>query len=233
MPQSDQAKQHAAALAADLVQSGMVIGLGSGSTATLMIECLGRRVANEGLDFSGVATSLGSSKVAKIHGIRLVDLDAVVRIDLNIDGADEVDPAYRMIKGRGGALLREKIVATAANRRIFIVGEDKRVDRLGEKFPVPVEVSGFGIVHTLEALTQLGCSPIVRRCEGSSDPYFTDGGNQIIDCRFADGIEDPDRLDIRLRQVPGVFETGLFLGMCSALIVGFSDRAELVEVATH
>jgi len=233
MPQSDQAKQHAAALAADLVQSGMVIGLGSGSTATLMIERLGRRVANEGLDFSGVATSLGSSKVAKTHGIRLVDLDAVERIDLNIDGADEVDPAYRMIKGRGGALLREKIVATAANRRIFIVGEDKRVDRLGEKFPVPVEVSGFGIVHTLEALTQLGCSPIVRRCGGSSDPYFTDGGNQIIDCQFAEGIEDPDRLDIRLRQVPGVFETGLFLGMCSALIVGFSDRAELVEVATH
>ena len=233
MPLSNSAKHHAARVAADLVQSGMVVGLGSGSTATLMIERLGRRVADEGLDFAGVPTSLGTAEIARSFGIRLVDLDTVDRLDLNIDGADEVDPDYRMIKGRGGALLREKIVATAARRRVFIVSEDKHVERLGEKFPVPVEVSPFGIGHTLAALRLLDCTPMVRMAESGGGPYKTDGGNHIIDCRFVTGIADPAGLDIRLRQIPGVFETGLFLGLCNALIMGHPDRAELLEVGAR
>jgi ribose 5-phosphate isomerase A len=232
MPMSDSAKQHAARLAADMVCSGMVIGLGSGSTATIMIERLGQRVATEGLDFAGVPTSLASAKLAASFGINLVDLDSVDQLDLNIDGADEVDPQYRMIKGRGGALLREKIVATAARRRVFIVSEDKHVARLGERFPVPVEVSPFGIGHAVSALRRLGSTPVIRPAENGSGCYITDGGNQIVDCRFANGIVDPADLDIRLRQIPGVFETGLFLGLCTALIVGHPDRADLIEVGT-
>ena len=230
MPTSDSAKHHAARLAADMVRPGMLVGLGTGSTARLLIERLGQRVAREGLDFAGVPTSLASGELARSFGIRVVDLDSIDRLDLNIDGADEVDPQYRMIKGRGGALLREKIVATAARRRVFIVSEDKHVARLGERFPVPVEVSPFGIGHTLSALRHLGSDPVVREAEGGGGRYVTDGGNGIIDCRFENGIVDPSDLDIRLRQIPGVFETGLFLGLCTALIVGHPDRADLIEV---
>ncbi len=233
MPQSDSAKRYAARLAADMVESGMVIGLGSGSTAKFMIEHLGKRVESEGLDFAGVPTSVASAELANSYGIRLVDLDAIDRLDLNIDGADEVDNEYRMIKGRGGALLREKIVATAARRRVFIVGEDKHVERLGEKFPVPVEVSPFGVAHTAAALARLGCTPVVRPAENGPGRYITDGGNQIIDCRFEGGIADPAELDVQLRKIPGVFETGLFLGLCSALIIGHADRADLIEVGTR
>jgi ribose 5-phosphate isomerase A len=225
----DLAKDHAAHLAADLVKSGMSVGLGSGSTATLMIERLGERVAEEGLRFVGVPTSLSTAALASSFGITLVDLDSIEVLDLNIDGADEVDPEYRMIKGRGGALLREKIVASAARRRIFIVGEDKHVDRLGTHFAVPVEASPFGIAHTEAGLRKLGATTSIRTAQDSS-PYVTDGGNRIIDCKFADGIDDPAGLDIRLRQVVGVFETGLFLGLCDALIMGHADRAELIEV---
>ncbi len=231
MPGSDPAKTHAAILAANLVQSGMVIGLGTGSTATIMIKRLGERVATEGLVFAGVPTSDASAELGRSFGIKILELDQVDVLDLNIDGADEVDPNYQMIKGRGGALLREKIVATAARRRIFIVGEDKHVERLGERFPVPVEASPFGVVHTAHALAKLGCTPVIRPAENGTGPYITDGGNQIIDCRFANGIDDPQALDIAMKQIPGVFETGLFLNLASAVIIGHNDRAELIEVS--
>lgn len=229
MSQPDPAKQHAARLAADLVLPGMSVGLGSGSTATIMIERLGRRVAEEGLDFVGVPTSQGTAALATSVGIRLVDLDAIETLDLNLDGADEVDPAYRMIKGRGGALLREKIVAAAARRRVFIVGEDKHVERLGEHFALPVEVSPFGIGHTEAAIRDLGATIERRMDEQGTALYTTDGGNRILDCRFKRGLDDPEGLDIRLKAIPGVFETGLFLGLCDALIMGHPDRAELIE----
>ena len=156
MTPPDPAKQHAARLAADLVEPGMAVGLGSGTTATLMIQRLGQRVAEEGLEFLGVPTSRATADLASSFGIALAELDAVDTLDLDLDGADEVDNAFRMIKGRGGALLREKIVASAARRRVFIVGENKHVDRLGLKFPVPVEVSPFGLAHTESALRALG-----------------------------------------------------------------------------
>jgi ribose 5-phosphate isomerase A len=230
MPQSDTAKVHAAHLAADLVKSGMVIGLGSGSTATIMIQRLGERTKSEGLSFAGVPTSNASAELARSYGIKVLELDEVDQLDLNIDGADEVDPQYNMIKGRGGALLREKIVATAAKRRVFIVGDDKYVKQLGEKFALPVEVSPFGINHTAASLAKLGCIPVIRPAEHGTGPYITDGGNQIIDCKFPNNIADPEGLDVQLRKIPGVFETGLFLGLVSAIIIGHADRAELVEV---
>ena len=225
----DPAKQHAARRAADLVQEGMAVGLGSGTTATLMIQQLGHRIAQEGLTFFGVPTSRASADLATSVGIALVELDAVETLDLDLDGADEVDGKFRMIKGRGGALLREKIVAAAARRRVFIVGENKHVDRLGLKFPVPVEVSPFGLSHTENALRALGAITQVRRGDDGHAPDGPDGGNRIIDCRFDRPIDDPAALDTRLKQIPGVFETGLFLGLCDALIIGRAEGAELVE----
>jgi ribose 5-phosphate isomerase A len=233
MTPSDPAKLHAARLAADLVQPGMAVGLGSGTTATLMIQRLGQRVTEEGLSLLGVPTSRGTAELATQVGIALVDLDAVDTLDLDLDGADEVDNAYRMIKGRGGALLREKIVAAAARRRVFIVGENKHVERLGERFPVPVEVSPFGLLHTERALQALGATTKLRKASGEHDLFATDGGNRIIDCGFLEGIPDPAELDARLKRIPGVFETGLFLGLCDALIIGRADRADLIEVSTR
>jgi ribose 5-phosphate isomerase A len=229
MTPPDPAKLNAARCAADLVQEGMAVGLGSGTTATLMIQRLGQRVTEEGLTFFGIPTSRASADLATSVGIALVELDAVETLDLDLDGADEVDGSFRMIKGRGGALLREKIVAAAARRRVFIVGENKHVDRLGLKFPVPVEVSPFGLSHTENALRALGAITQVRRGDDGHAPYVTDGGNRIIDCRFERGIDDPSGLDARLKQIPGVFETGLFLGLCDALIIGRAEGAELVE----
>ncbi len=229
MTPPDPAKLNAARLAADLVKPGMAVGLGSGTTATLMIQRLGQRVAEEGLEFLGVPTSRASAELAASVGIALVDLDAVDTLDLDLDGADEVDNAFRMIKGRGGALLREKIVAAAARRRVFIVGETKHVERLGLKFPVPVEASAFGLMHTERALRALGAVTKIRTAGDGPHPYATDGSNRIIDCRFERGIDDPAALDIRLKSIPGVFETGLFLGLCDALIVGRPEAAELIE----
>ncbi len=229
MTPPDPAKQHAARLAADLVREGMAVGLGSGTTATLMVQRLGQRVAEEGLTFFGVPTSSETAELAASVGIALVELDAIETLDLNLDGADEVDPAFRMIKGRGGALLREKIVAAAARRRVFIVGENKHVDRLGLRFPVPVEVSPFGLAHTERALRALGAITKVRVGGDGHAPYATDGANRIIDCRFERGIDDPAALDVRLKSIPGVFETGLFLGLCDALIIGRAEGAELIE----
>jgi ribose 5-phosphate isomerase A len=127
-------------------------------------------------------------------------------------------------------LLREKIVAAAARRRVFIVGEDKHVERLGEKCPVPVEVSSFGLLHTERALQALGAHTTLRKTADGGAPFVTDGENRIIDCGFALGIDDAEALDAKLKRIPGVFETGLFLGLCDALIVGRSDRADLIEV---
>ena len=228
MPPTDPAKHHAARLAADLVQPGMIVGLGSGSTAALLIERLGERVSQEGIEFLGVPTSQATADLARSVGLSLVDLDEVESLDLDLDGADEVDPQFRMVKGRGGALLREKIVATASTRRVFIVGEEKRVDRLGTRFPVPVEVSPFGLSHTDRAIQTLGATTRIR-LGADAKPYSTDGQNRILDCSFLAPIDDPEGLDIQLRRIAGVFETGFFLGLCNALIVGGPDRAILIE----
>jgi ribose 5-phosphate isomerase A len=227
MSDIDPAKTQAAAAAAALVESGMAVGLGSGTTACLVVRGLGERVRDEGLRLVGVATSATTAELARSVGIRLCDLDEIETLDLNLDGADEVDLAFRMIKGRGGALLREKIVASAARRRVNVITAEKRVERLGRKMPIPVEVSAFGLRHTKSSLERLGATATLRlRADGS--PYVTDGGNRIIDCRFPN-IDNAEEIDQRLRQVAGVFETGLFLRLCDMLIVGYPDRAERLE----
>ncbi len=228
MPSTDELKLKAAQAASDLVHDGMAVGLGSGSTATLLIQLLGERVRDHGLKIVGAPTSLNTAKLAESFGIPLIELDEREHLDVNIDGADEVDPAYNMIKGLGGALLREKLVAAAAKRRVFIVGDNKLVKMLGDHCPVPVEVSAFGLEHTAVRVAALGCSPLLRRNPDGS-PFITDGGNRILDCQFGP-IPDAVSLDAKLQSITGVFETGLFLGFCDTLIVGHSGSVEVVDV---
>lgn len=207
----------------------MVIGLGTGTTATLVIQRLGERVAEEGLRIFGVPTSEASAALARSLGIPLRELDDVDLLNFSLDGADEIDPQFSMIKGRGGALLREKLVACASARRVTIITEDKRVGRLGVNAPIPVEVSRIGLRHTERRLQKLCELALVRRLP-DGEVYQTDGGNVIIDCHFQN-IDDPESLDIRLQSVVGVFETGLFIGLCDVLVIGTADSVEIIEAA--
>jgi ribose 5-phosphate isomerase A len=224
---SDPAKSRAAEAAAAQVQSGMIVGLGTGTTASAMIRCLGLRLQSEALRFVGVPTSEATAAQARDLGIPVRDLDEVDSLDLNLDGADEIDGAFRMIKGRGGALLREKIVVSAARRRAAIITADKRVDRLGARTPIPVEVSPFGLRHIERQLRDLGATTALRT-DRTGAPFVTDGGHQIIDCHF-DDVFDPEELDQRLNRIAGVFETGIFIGLCDLMIVGYPDRVETIE----
>jgi ribose 5-phosphate isomerase A len=224
-------KVRAAHAAAALVESGMVVGLGSGSTSALMVRRIGERIQRDGLKLIAVATSVATAELARGLGIPLRELDDVAILDINLDGADEIDPQFRMIKGRGGALLREKIVACASNRRVTMITAEKRVARLGQRFPVPVEVSALGVKHTERRLQQLGAATAIRRREDGS-AYLTDGGNEIIDCRFA-SIDDPGALDQELQCVAGVLETGLFINLCDTLVVGSGDGADGIETGAR
>jgi ribose 5-phosphate isomerase A len=227
MTAADPAKLRAAQAGAAMVESGMTVGLGSGTTATEMVRQLAARIDAEGLEVAGVATSVATAELARSLGIPLRDLDDLDTLDLNLDGADEVDAAFRMIKGRGGALLREKIVACAARRRVTMIAAGKRVEHLGTTMPIPVEISPVGLRHTERQLRRLGAETAVRTLPDGS-PYRTDGGNAIVDCRFP-ALDDPDRLNARLLGVVGVFETGLFIGLCDVLVVGHADGAEVIE----
>lgn len=227
----DPAKLLAARTAADLVQSGMTVGLGTGSTAALMLARLGERVEQDGLKIIGVPTSVATAEQARDLGIPLRELDDVAVLDINLDGADEIDSEFRMIKGRGGALLREKIVACVARRRVTIITQDKRVDCLGVGAPVPVEVSPVGLKHTERRLQTLGAATKIRQHPDGA-PYRTDGGNAIIDCRFPE-IRDPGSLESRLVSVVGVFETGLFLGLCDTLVVAGPDGVEVIDTGVR
>jgi ribose 5-phosphate isomerase A len=226
----DSAKAHAAQAGASLAQDGMTVGLGSGSTSTLMVEYLAARVRQEGLKIIGVASSGDTAELALGLKVPLRDLDEVSSLDINIDGADEIDAHFRMIKGRGGALLREKIVAAAARRRVTMITREKRVSQLGAGAPIPVEVSVFGLKHTEQLLKNLGAVTSIRR-RGDGSLLMTDGGNAIIDCEFPP-IGDPVSLDAQLQCVPGVFETGLFINLCDTLIVGSSEGAEVIQTGT-
>ncbi len=228
---TDLAKGRAAQAGASLVEDGMTVGLGSGSTAALMVRHLAARVRQEGLKIIGVASSAATAELARSLEIPLRDLDEVDSLDLNLDGADEIDLQFRMIKGRGGALLREKIVAASSARRVTMITGAKRVERLGESALIPVEVSLFGLKHTERLLQQLGASTSIRRRTDSS-LALTDGGNAIVDCRFAVSF-DPGSLDAQLQCIAGVLETGLFIGLCDLLIIGSSDGAERIESLTR
>jgi ribose 5-phosphate isomerase A len=213
-----EAKKAAAELAITEIQDGMIVGLGTGSTAYWAIQGLGARVQN-GLRIQAVATSEASEKLAKELGIPLIPFADISEIDVTIDGADEVDPDWHLIKGGGGALLREKIVAFSSKKLIIVVDESKVVAQLGA-FPLPVEVVKFGYELTIRKLRALGCEPKVRVAD--NQPFVTDNGNCIIDCQFA-SIPSPAELHQAINGIPGVVENGLFIGMARKVIVGYKD----------
>ena len=205
--------------AAGSVESGMRVGLGTGSTVAHFLIHLGNRIAcGELSEVIGVPTSVRTEKAALELGIPLGTLGELGALDLTVDGADEVDPRLNLVKGLGGALLREKMVAQASRRMLAIVDDTKLVQRLGERAPVPVEVVPFEFASHLPWLEGMGAEPVVRRNEDGSR-YVTDNGNLVIDCHFADGIPDPSALDDRLGRRAGVVESGLFLGMADEVVV--------------
>ena len=211
-------KRRAAETAAEWIEDGMTLGLGTGSTVRHLLDVIAERRA-EGAWGSvvGVPTSEDTAERARGLGIPLASLNERPEVDLTIDGADEVDPELRLIKGLGAALLREKIVAAASRELVIVADETKVVERLGTKAPLPVEVDPFGAAIQPAFLRSLGAEPTLRRRGG--EPLVTDGGNLIFDCRFPEGIEDAERLELRLALRPGVIDSGLFLGMASAAVI--------------
>jgi ribose 5-phosphate isomerase A len=210
-------KRLAAVEAVKLVESGMIVGLGTGSTTHYAIEMIGERLQDRSLrDIVGIPTSSGSERLAWQLGIPLSTLQDHPIIDLTIDGADEVGPDLALIKGQGGALLREKIIACASRRVIIIVDDSKLVTVLGSRSPLAVEVVRFGWGTYLEALGAFGCEPI-RRMQGA-EPYLTDEGNYIVDCHFT-RIDEPVKMERELNLIPGVVENGIFNGLASLVYV--------------
>ncbi|MAF64977.1 MAG: ribose 5-phosphate isomerase A [Planctomycetes bacterium] len=223
-------KEAAGRQAAELVESGMRVGLGTGSTVAFTLARLAERVASEGLEVHGVPTSIDTQTRAVELGIPLMTLAEVERLDLTIDGADEIDAAFQMIKGGGGALLREKVVASISERVAIVVGRDKVVERLGLSFLLPVEVVPFALPTVSRELRGIGCEPVLR-LDGPSEPFHTDNGNRIFDCRFPDGIADAPTLERELACVPGIVESGLFIGLAHTALIGADDGS--VSVTHH
>lgn len=200
----------------------MVVGLGTGSTVFFTLERLGERITDEGLSISGIPTSLDTATKARAFGIPIVGFEEVGQIDLTIDGADEIDGDYSMIKGGGGALLREKVVASLSKQVVIIVGLDKVVETLGVSFPLPVEYVPFARTPVKRALLALGAEPTLRAGAGG-EAYLTDNGNEIFDCAFEGGIADAEALALALAGTPGIVEHGLFLGLADHLVIGHED----------
>ena len=212
----------------EYVESGMVVGLGTGSTASFAVGKIGELVSNGDLkDVRGIPTSARTATLAEEVGIPLVTLSEA-HPHVTIDGADEVGPDLTLIKGRGGALLREKIVAHASDAFVVIIDESKLVEFLGAG-PLPVEVEPFGWEVTLEALASLGCEPELRMDPADAQRlYVTDGGHYTADCRFA-SIPDPAALEREVKRIPGALECGLFTGLAQAVVVSRKDRVETIE----
>ena len=218
---ADSLKQQAAERALEFVENGMSLGLGSGSTAAKFVDLVGQRV-KAGLQVKCVPTSEATRAQAERLGIPLTSLDDTPFLDLTVDGADEIDAQLRLIKGGGGALLREKIVATASQRMVVITDASKLVVTLG-KFPLPIEVVRFGLAATRNMVEVLsadaGCEGEIKvRLAADGKPFETDGGNLILDCAFGQ-IADPEALEDALKLIPGVVESGLFLGIADAAVI--------------
>ncbi|MEE4188275.1 MAG: ribose-5-phosphate isomerase RpiA [Roseobacter sp.] len=222
----DKAKFVAAKRASQYVESGMRVGLGTGSTAAWLVKCLGERVRDEGLRIKGVPTSTRTAELARTVGIDVISLDEAKWLDLTIDGADEFDGELNLIKGGGGALLQEKIVATASDRMVVIADIGKEVETLGA-FPLPVEVIPFGwqttqalVEETLVSMDVLGRESTLRM--NGDAPYITDEGNHIIDLHLK-RIGNARQLALVLNQMPGVVENGLFVDICDTVVLGYGD----------
>jgi ribose 5-phosphate isomerase A len=225
----DQMKQAVAAAATEQIQSGMIVGLGSGSTAALMIKALGAKLRSGELrDITGVTTSFQGEVLAAELGIPLQSLNAVDRIDLAIDGADEVDPSFQLIKGGGACHVQEKLVAVRATRFVVVVDASKLVDTLNLGFLLPVEVLPGAWRQVQGQLKEMGGEAALRMAVKKAGPVVTDQGNLVLDVTFAGGIADPERLEKAINNLPGVLENGLFVNLTDQVLVG-----EIVDGQAH
>lgn len=215
--QQEKAKDAASIRALEEVHDGMVIGLGTGTTAAHFIKHLIQKKPT----IQAVATSIASEKLARQGNIPLLDINTLTTLDLTVDGADEIDPQKRLIKGAGGAFVREKIIATMSKKMIVIADESKFVQTLG-RCPLPIEVIPFGIESTKKQIQELGYSGSWRKTENNT-PYVTDNGNWIFDLHFSTPLDTPEDLQTKLLQIPGVVETGLFLNLATQVILGKED----------
>ena len=211
--------------AAGYVEDGMNVGLGTGRAAVAFVRALAERVKN-GLRIVGVPTSEATRELARSLGIRLATLADVPELDLTIDGADEVDPNLDLVKGLGGALVREKIVAASSRRFVVVVGSEKLVERLGVKTPLPVEVVPFALPLAEKRLAALDSRPALRAKDGKT--FVSDNGNHIVDCQFRE-IADPATLDVAIRAIPGVVGTGLFVGMAERVLVQHQESVRVLK----
>ena len=219
-------KEKAAREAVKYIEDDMVIGLGSGSTATIAVKLIGEMVRQAGMKIVGIPTSKESESLGRSVGIPIGELKARTSIDITIDGADEVDPDLNLTKGLGGALVREKIVAASTNVEIIIVDESKIVERLGQKVPIPVEIIKFSHEATMHKLEKLGCTPQLRMKGG--ERFVSDNGNYVVDCRFA-SIDEPKKLEMDINLIPGVVDSGLFIGLADKVIVASRTGTRILE----
>lgn len=215
------AKKAAGYAAAELILDGMNVGLGSGSTSAYFIEALAKR-CQAGLKISAIAASVSSTRLAQAGGIPLLDPQSITALDLTVDGADEIDHKKNMIKGGGGALLREKLLAQASREMVVIIDETKLVDHLGATFPVPVEITPFAYQTTLNNINNEGYQGTLRLTR-EDHFYVTDNGNYIYDIHYPSPIQDPEHEHAQLKAITGVIETGLFFHIAGRVVIGYKD----------
>ncbi len=221
-------KKAVAEVAVNEIESGMVVGLGSGSTAALMIKSLANAINTSKLkNIKGVPTSFQSEVLALELGIPLIDLASVEKIDLAIDGADEVDPKFQLIKGGGACHVREKLVAAKANRLLIVVDETKLVEKLNLVFPLPLEVIPSAWKQVKDVIEKMGALVTLRMASKKAGPVVTDQGNLVLDILFKKGIDDPKDLESRLNNIPGVLENGLFVDLTDNVLVGKIENKEV------
>jgi ribose 5-phosphate isomerase A len=225
----EELKKLAGEEAVKYIKDGMIVGLGTGSTVEYTLRKLGKKVG-EGLNIQGIPTSIHTKRIANEENIPLTTLEENPEIDLTVDGADEVDSYLNLIKGGGGALTREKIIAFNSKKVIIVIDDSKVVKALGIDFPLPVEVIKFGWTSTKKTLEKFGCEVKLREIM-ENEPYITDNGNYILDCEF-ERIEDPEQLDADINLIPGIVETGLFIGLVDEVIVGSKQGVMTLDKET-
>jgi ribose 5-phosphate isomerase A len=225
---AEELKRKAAYAAVKHVKDGFVVGLGSGSTAAYAIETLGERIKRERISVLGVPTSYQAFLLAVKHGIAVTTLEEHGVIDVTIDGADQIDPKLNLIKGMGAALAREKIVASVSKQNVIIADESKKVKALGENNqPVPIEALPFAIAVVKRRIKAVGGNPVLREGKGKVGPVITDNGNVIIDANFG-VINNAAELEVKLKMIPGVVETGLFIGLATTAYIGTPSKVEKI-----
>ena len=230
MDPKDLAKKRTGEAAAQLVKDGMMVGLGTGSTAAFMIAALGQRVREEGLKIIGVPTSFQSVLLARKEGIPTIPIDEATHLDIAIDGADEVDPQKNLIKGGGAAHTREKIVAAMADYFVVIVDDSKLVDKLNTTFALPVEVLPLAAASVTKRLEEMGAKVDLRMAIRKGGPVITDQGNFVLDITFPGGIDDPVVLEYQLNNIPGVLENGLFVELADLILVARAGQEEVQRI---